>query len=67
MEAGFTAFGHLNPFLDEGNDKVCFKTHIKKMRDAIENVHRIREVVGDRVGGVSENLCVRRFAELALD
>ncbi|GAB7547444.1 mandelate racemase/muconate lactonizing enzyme family protein [Cupriavidus sp. CuC1] len=49
MEAGFTAFGHLNPFLDEGNDQVYFKTHIKKMRDAIDNVHRMREVVGDRV------------------
>jgi galactonate dehydratase len=49
MEAGFNAFGHINPFLDEGNDKVYFKTHIRKMRDAIENVHRMREVVGDRV------------------
>jgi galactonate dehydratase len=49
MDAGFTAFGHLNPFLDEGNDKVYFKTHVKKMRDAIDNVERMREVVGDRV------------------
>ncbi|EJW13503.1 Gluconate dehydratase [Rhodovulum sp. PH10] len=49
MDAGFTAFGHLNPFLDEGNDKVWFKTHIKKMRDAIDNVRRMREVVDDRV------------------
>jgi galactonate dehydratase len=49
MEAGFTAFGHLNPFLDEGNDKVYFKTHVKKMRDAIDNVRRMREAVGDRV------------------
>ncbi|WP_413740405.1 mandelate racemase/muconate lactonizing enzyme family protein [Sodalis sp. RH14] len=49
MDAGFTAFGHLNPFLDEGNDKVYFKTHIRKMRDAINNVRRMREVVGDRV------------------
>jgi len=49
MAAGFNAFGHLNPFLDEGNDRVYFKTHIKKMRDAIDNVHRMREVVGDQV------------------
>lgn len=49
MEAGFNAFGHINPFLDEGNDKVYFKTHIRKMRDAIDNVHRMREVVGERV------------------
>jgi galactonate dehydratase len=49
MDAGFTAFGHLNPFLDEGNDQIYFKTHIRKMQDAIDNVRRIREVVGDRV------------------
>lgn len=49
MEAGFNAFGHLNPFLDEGNEKVYFKTHIKNMRDAIDNTQRMREVVGDRV------------------
>ncbi|MDB5414611.1 MAG: 2-oxo-3-deoxygalactonate 6-phosphate aldolase [Rubritepida sp.] len=49
MEAGFNAFGHLNPFLDEGNDQVYFKTHVKKMRDAIDNTRRMREVVGDRV------------------
>lgn len=49
MEAGFNAFGHLNPFLDEGNDKVYFKTHVRKMRDAIANVHLMREAVGDQV------------------
>jgi galactonate dehydratase len=49
MEAGFNAFGHLNPFLDEGNNEVYFRTHIKKMRDAIDNVHRMRSAVGDRV------------------
>lgn len=49
MEAGFNAFGHLNPFLDEGNDQIYFKTHIKKIRDAVDNVRRMREVVGDRV------------------
>lgn len=49
MDAGFNAFGHLNPFLDEGHDQVYFKTHVKKMRDAISNTERMREVVGDRV------------------
>jgi galactonate dehydratase len=49
MEAGFTAFGHLNPFLDEGDDQVYFKTHVKKMGDAIDNVRRMREAVGERV------------------
>jgi galactonate dehydratase len=49
MEAGFNAFGHLNPFLDEGHDQVYFKTHIKKMRDAIRNTQMMREAVGERV------------------
>lgn len=49
MDMGFTAFGHINPFLDEGVDKVYFKTHIKKMEDAIENVKKMRAVVGDKV------------------
>lgn len=49
MNAGFTAFGHLNPFLDEGDDQIYFKTHIAKIRDAVDNVRRMREVVGDKV------------------
>ena len=49
MDLGFTAFGHINPFLDEGTDKVYFKTHIKKMTDAVDNVRRMRDVVGDKV------------------
>ncbi|QYT04990.1 MR_MLE domain-containing protein [Trichoderma simmonsii] len=49
MDLGYTAFGHINPFLDEGHDRVYFKTHVKKMQDAAENVHRMRAVVGDKV------------------
>ena len=48
-DAGFTALGHLNPFLDEGEDQAYFKPHVKKMRDAIDNVRRMRETVGDEV------------------
>ncbi|KAH7007756.1 enolase C-terminal domain-like protein [Ilyonectria destructans] len=48
-DAGFTAFGHINPFLDEGNDQVYFKPHAKKMNEAIANVEKIRAVVGDDV------------------
>ena len=58
-EAGFTALGHLNPFLDEGDDQVYFKTHIKKMDDAIDNVRRIREAVGDGV-----DLCIELHRRL---
>jgi galactonate dehydratase len=46
---GYTAFGHINPFLDEGHEQVYFKPHVKKMQDAAENVRRMREVVGDKV------------------
>lgn len=49
MDLGYTAFGHINPFLDEGNDQVYFKTHVKKMQDAAENVHKMRATVGDKV------------------
>ena len=49
MDHGFTAFGHINPFLDEGTDQVYFKTHIRKMQDAINNVRQMRAVVGDKV------------------
>ena len=49
MSLGFTALGHINPFLDEGTDKVYFKTHVQKMNDAKENVRKMRAVVGDKV------------------
>ncbi|KAL4946063.1 hypothetical protein BDV06DRAFT_235613 [Aspergillus oleicola] len=49
MDLGYTAFGHINPFLDEGNDALYFKTHVKKMEDAADNVRRMRVVVGDKV------------------
>ncbi|MBT5665441.1 MAG: mandelate racemase/muconate lactonizing enzyme family protein [Rhodospirillaceae bacterium] len=46
-DRGFTAVGHINPFLDEGEDQIYFKSHIGKMREAIDNVRRMREVAGD--------------------
>ena len=56
-DAGFTALGHLNPFLDEDAGEAYFKPHVMKMRDAIENVRRMREAVGD---GVDLNLELHR-------
>jgi len=50
---GFTAVGHLTPFLDEPHGVPFFKTHVDKMRDAIETVGRYREAVGTEV-----DLCV---------
>ena len=52
-EQGFTAVGHLTPFLDEDRDVPFFKTHVDKMRDAIETVGAYREAVGDEV-----DLCI---------
>ena len=50
---GFTAVGHLTPFLDESHDVPYFKTHADKMADAIETVARYREAVGNDV-----DLCI---------
>jgi len=45
-EMGFTAVGHLTPFLDEPRQIPYFKTYVDKIRDAIETVGRYREAVG---------------------
>jgi galactonate dehydratase len=50
---GFTAVGHLTPFLDEPRDIPYFKTHANKIRDAIDTVRQYREAVGDDV-----DLCI---------
>jgi galactonate dehydratase len=58
-DAGFTAVGHLNPFLDEGDDQVYFKPHVRKMCDAIDNVRRMREAAGDDM-----DLCIELHRRL---
>ncbi len=50
---GFTAVGHLTPFLDEPREVPYFKTHAAKIGDAIDAVRRYREAVGDEV-----DLCI---------
>lgn len=50
---GFTAVGHLTPFLDESRDIPYYKTHVDKIEDAIDTVRRYREAVGKEV-----DLCV---------
>ncbi|MFW5839898.1 MAG: galactonate dehydratase [Planctomycetota bacterium] len=52
-ENGFTAVGHLTPFLDESRDKPYEMTHTHKIHDAIEAVAAYRQAVGDEV-----DLCV---------
>jgi galactonate dehydratase len=49
---GFTAIGHLNPLLDDA-ETPYFKPHAVKMREATNNIRRLREAVGDEV-----DLCV---------
>jgi len=50
---GFTAVGHLTPFLDEAREVPYFKTHVDKMEDAIDTVGRYRDAVG-----VEVDLCI---------
>ena len=50
---GFTAVGHLTPFLDEERDVPYFKTHANKINDAIETVEKYRNAVGNDV-----DLCI---------
>ena len=52
-EQGFTAVGHLTPFLDEKRDVPYFKTHADKIGDAIETVRGYRDAVGTGV-----DLCI---------
>ena len=50
---GFTAVGHLTPFLDEPRERPYFRTHAQKMGEAIDTVRRYREALGDEV-----DLCI---------
>lgn len=56
---GFTAVGHLTPFLDEPRSVPYFKSHASKIGDAIDTVRRYREAVGDDV-----DLCVEIHRQL---
>lgn len=47
--AGFTAIGHLNPFLDEGEDVEYFQSHVDKVDVAVERVRAFRDAVGPNV------------------
>ncbi len=50
---GFTAVGHLTPFLDEPRDVPYFETHAQKIGRAIDRVAAYRHAVGDEV-----DLCI---------
>lgn len=57
---GFTAVGHLTPFLDEPHDIPYFETHAGKMRAAVDRVRQYREAVGDSV-----DLCIEIHRRLS--
>ena len=57
---GFTAVGHLTPFLDESRDVPYFKTYAAKIQEAIDTVRRYREAVGDDV-----DLCIEIHRQLS--
>ncbi|WP_028606087.1 mandelate racemase/muconate lactonizing enzyme family protein [Ottowia thiooxydans] len=46
---GFTAVGHINPFLDEPEGETYFRSHVGKLSDAKERVMAFREAVGPDV------------------
>ena len=58
-EDGFTAVGHLTPFLDEDRSIPYFKTHVDKMEDAIDAVRQYREAAGDNV-----DICIEIHRQL---
>jgi galactonate dehydratase len=57
---GFTAVGHLTPFLDDSRKVPFFKTHVDKMKDAISTVAAYREAAGDEV-----DLCIEIHRRLS--
>ncbi|EWY40701.1 galactokinase [Skermanella stibiiresistens SB22] len=52
-EAGFTAVGHLTPFLDSPRDEPFHQSHARKIGDAVDTVRRYREIAGPDV-----DLCI---------
>src|SRR5207247_1140182 len=57
---GFTAVGHLTPFLDEERSVPYYKPHVAKIRDAIDSVRHYREAVGNDV-----DLCIEIHRRLS--
>lgn len=57
---GFTAVGHLTPFLDASRDELYFETHAQKMGRAVDRVRQFRAAVGDEV-----DLCIEIHRRLS--
>ncbi len=50
---GFTAIGHVNPFLDEDRGEPFYKSHAQKIYDGVRVVAELREALGTEV-----DLCI---------
>jgi galactonate dehydratase len=48
-QQGYTAIGHVNPFLDEDRSTSYFKTHARKLEDGVAVVAELREKLGPDV------------------
>ena len=57
---GFTAVGHLTPFLDSPREEAYFETHVSKIKNATAAVGRYREAAGGDV-----DLCIEIHRRLA--
>jgi galactonate dehydratase len=57
---GFTAVGHLTPFLDEPHDVPYFETHVGKIETAIDRVRQYRAAVGEDM-----DLCIEIHRRLS--
>ncbi len=57
---GFTAIGHVNPFLDEGKDTPFFKSHARLIDDGVAVVAALRDALGPDV-----DLCIEIHRRLS--
>jgi len=46
---GYSAVGHLSPFLDEPRSRPWYESYAKMINEAVDRVRQIREAVGDDV------------------
>ena len=58
-EKGFTAIGHLSPFLDEPRNTRYFETYARKISSGVERIGKIREAVG-----LDVDLCIENHRRL---
>jgi galactonate dehydratase len=59
-DQGYTAVGHLTPFVDAPREEPYFETHVRKIEFATKAVARYREVAGSDV-----DLCIEIHRRLA--